>query len=230
MKAPLEVADGVKFDFNKHSHAVLLDKEHARWTTLTINHIKWKYVDTIDHGVNKATILIFGKLPKKIWPDFHKTGLDQAIELFRMEGRDVQFEQTFLTCSHFSKSFYHHVSGEEVCGMQTAILHSQGNLLIRKEVNYIQRYISDNRKSKYGKNTSKNFFWTFFNSFSAAERMETPISSMTKQQVPESIYRYFFYCWMVCVIVTCFIGRHESHHDKNFASIYLPSRWHSYEE
>jgi hypothetical protein len=30
MKAPLEVADGVKFDFNKHSLAVLLDKEHAR--------------------------------------------------------------------------------------------------------------------------------------------------------------------------------------------------------
>ena len=161
MKAPLEVTDGVQFDFKKHFLAVLSDEERARWTTLTIDHIKWKYVNAIDHGVNKSTILIFGKLPKKIWPDFHKTALDQAIELFRMEGRDVQFEQTFLTCSHFSKSFYHHVSGEEVCGMQTAILHSQGNLLIRKEVNYIQRYISDNRKSKYGKNTSKNFFGHF---------------------------------------------------------------------
>ena len=68
-----------------------------------------------------------------IWPDFHKTALDQAVELFHMEGWEVQFEQTFLTCSHFSKAFYH-VSDEEVCGMQTAIMHSQGNLLIRKEV------------------------------------------------------------------------------------------------
>jgi hypothetical protein len=129
-----------------------------------------------------------------------------------MEGREVQFEQTFLTCSHFSKAFYH-VSDEEVCGMQTAILHSQGNLLIRSFI--------------------KNFS-TCFNSFSADERMETPISSMTKQQVPKSIYRYFHSSkdliagWFALLPLVSSVN--TTHHDKNVASIYLPSRWHSYEE
>ncbi len=88
MKAPLKV-DGVKFDFKKHFLDVLSDEERARWKTLTIDHIKWKYVDAIDHGVNKAIVLIFGKRPGQYWPDIHKRALDQAGELFLTEGREV---------------------------------------------------------------------------------------------------------------------------------------------
>jgi hypothetical protein len=51
MKTPLKV-DGVNFDFKKHFLSVLSDDERSRWKALTIDHIKWKYVDAIDHGVS----------------------------------------------------------------------------------------------------------------------------------------------------------------------------------
>jgi hypothetical protein len=72
--------------------------------------------------------------------------------------------------------------------MQTAIMLSQGDLLSGKEVDYIQRYVSDRHEDEINKN---NFMDQFWNSLSKKERMYTPISESTTQQVPESIYRYF---------------------------------------
>jgi hypothetical protein len=49
-KAPLNV-NGKRFDFKKHVLNLLTDTECAEWRRVTINHLKWKYIDAINSGV-----------------------------------------------------------------------------------------------------------------------------------------------------------------------------------
>jgi hypothetical protein len=69
-KAPLSVK-GEKIDFEKHVLNLLTDAERAEWRCVTINHLKWKYIDAIRSRVKKAIVLVFERLPKKYWPDQH---------------------------------------------------------------------------------------------------------------------------------------------------------------
>jgi hypothetical protein len=63
-KSPLYV-NGEKFDFEIHVLNLLTDTECAEWWRLTVNHLKWKYIDAIKSCVQKAIVLVFGRLPKK---------------------------------------------------------------------------------------------------------------------------------------------------------------------
>ena len=69
-KAPLSVK-GEKIDFEKHVLNLLTDSERAEWRCVTINHLKWKYIDAIRSRVKKVIVLVFERLPKKYWPDQH---------------------------------------------------------------------------------------------------------------------------------------------------------------
>ncbi len=53
-KAPLHV-NGKKIDFEKHVLDLLTDAERADWWRLTVNHLKWKYIDAIKNGVKKPS-------------------------------------------------------------------------------------------------------------------------------------------------------------------------------
>ena len=101
-KAPLYV-NGKQFDFEKHVLNLLTDAERAEWWRLTVNHLKWKYIDTIKNGVKKAILLVFGRLPKKYWPDQHQEALQIARDHIRCtKGRVVEFTLEIITCDHFS--------------------------------------------------------------------------------------------------------------------------------
>ncbi len=51
-KAPLYVK-GVKFDFEKHVLNLLTVEEQAEWRRVTVNHLKWKYIDAISNRLKK---------------------------------------------------------------------------------------------------------------------------------------------------------------------------------
>ena len=101
-KAPLSV-NGEKFDFEKHILDLLTDAERAEWWRLTVNHLKWKYIDAIKNGVKKAILFVFGRLPKKYWPDKHKEALQIARDhILRTEKSVVEFMLEIVTCDHLS--------------------------------------------------------------------------------------------------------------------------------
>ena len=135
-KAPLSV-NGKKIDFEKHVLDLLTDAERAEWWRLTVNHLKWKYIDAIKNGVKKAILFVFGRLPKKYWPAKHKEALQIARDHIRCtEGRVVEFTLEIVTCDHFSSLFF----GREdkvIVEMQEALKKSQGGILEGRVVNHL---------------------------------------------------------------------------------------------
>jgi hypothetical protein len=102
IKAPLYI-NGEPFDFEKHFLNLLTEAERAEWWRLTVNHLKWKYIDAINSGVQEAILLAFGRLPKKYWPVQHQEALKMAYNHFLCrEGRVVEFKLEIVTCDHFS--------------------------------------------------------------------------------------------------------------------------------
>jgi hypothetical protein len=127
-KAPLYV-NGEKFDFEKHFLNLLTNAERAEWLRLTVNHLKWKYIDAIKSSVQKAIVLVFGRLPKKYWPDQHQEALRLARKhILRTEERVVEFTLEIITCDHFS-SLYFSRDDEVIDEMQEALKKSQGGIL-----------------------------------------------------------------------------------------------------
>jgi len=45
-------------DFEKHFLNLLTNAEHAEWWHLTVNHLKWKYIDAIKSRVQEAIVLV----------------------------------------------------------------------------------------------------------------------------------------------------------------------------
>ena len=92
-KAPLYVKCK-KNDFEKHVLNLLPDAERAEWWCLTVNHLKWKYIDAIKSSVKKAIVLVFRRLPKKYWLEQHQEA--------HTEEHVVEFTLEIVTCNHFS--------------------------------------------------------------------------------------------------------------------------------
>ena len=72
--------DGENFDFEKHLLNLLTNDECAEWRRFTINYLKWRYIDAIKNGVHRAIVIVFGRLPKKYWPEQHQKALKKAIK------------------------------------------------------------------------------------------------------------------------------------------------------
>ena len=80
-----------KIDFKKHFLNLLTNAECAEWWRLTVNHLKWKYIDAIKSRVQEVIVLVFGRLPKKYWPAQHQEALQMAREhILRTEERVVE--------------------------------------------------------------------------------------------------------------------------------------------
>jgi phosphoribosylformylglycinamidine (FGAM) synthase PurS component len=135
-KAPLYVK-GEKFDFEKHVLNLLTDEERAEWWHLTVNHLKWKYIDAIKNGVKKAILFVFGRLPEKYWPAKHEEALQMAREhILDTEGQVVEFTLEIVTCDHISSLFF----GREdkvIVEMQEAVKKSLGGILEGRTVDHL---------------------------------------------------------------------------------------------
>ena len=135
-KAPLYV-NGEKFDFEKHVLYLLTDEERAEWWCLTVNHLKWKFIDAIKNGVKKAILFVFGRLPKKYWPAKHQEALQMARDHIRCsEGSVVEFTLEIITCDHFSSLCFGR-EDEVIVEMQEAVKKSQGGILKGRTVNHL---------------------------------------------------------------------------------------------
>jgi hypothetical protein len=64
-KAPLYV-NSEKFDFEKNVLNLLTNAERAEWWRLTVNHLKWKYIDAIKNGMKKPLCWYLGGCQKSI--------------------------------------------------------------------------------------------------------------------------------------------------------------------
>ena len=140
-KASLHV-NGKRFDFKKHVLNLLTDAERAEWRRVTINHLKWKYIDAINSGVQEAIVLVFGRLPEKYWPDQPQEALKMASNHIRCtEGRVVEFKLQIVTCYHFSSLCHGGLDDKRITKMQEALQKSQGGILKGRAVNYlVQNY------------------------------------------------------------------------------------------
>ena len=128
---------GVKFDFEKHVLNLLTVEEQAEWRRVTVNHLKWKYIDAISNRLKKSIVLVFGRLPKKYWPDQHREALKMARKhIIDTEGRVVEFTLKIVTCDHFSSLFFGR-EDEVIVEMQEALKKSQGGILERRTVDHL---------------------------------------------------------------------------------------------
>jgi hypothetical protein len=101
-KAPLYV-NGKNFDFEKHVLNLLTNVKRAEWWCLTVNHLKWKYIDAIKSRVQEAILLVFGRLPKTFRPDQHQEALTMARNhILCTKGQVVEVRLKIVTCDHFS--------------------------------------------------------------------------------------------------------------------------------
>jgi hypothetical protein len=131
---------GVKFDFEKHVLNLLTVEEQAEWRRVTVNHLKWKYIDAISNRLKKSIVLVFGRLPKKYWPDQHREALKMARKhILDTEGRVVEFTLKIVTCDHFSSLFFGREDEviEVIVEMQEALKKSQGGILERRTVDHL---------------------------------------------------------------------------------------------
>jgi hypothetical protein len=135
-KSPLYV-HGEKFDFEKHVLDLLTDVERAEWQRVTINHLKWKYIDIIKSREKEAIVLVFGRLPKKYWPAQHQEALQMAREhILRTEERVVEFTLEIATCGHFS-SLCFGGDDEMIVEMQDSLKKSQGGILKGRAIDHL---------------------------------------------------------------------------------------------
>jgi len=104
---------------------------------ITVNHLKWKYIDTIKNGVKKAIVLVFGRLPKKYWPAQHQEALQMACEhiLCTVE-RVVEFTLEIVTCDNFSSLCFGR-DDEIIIEMQEALKKSQGGILKGRAIDHL---------------------------------------------------------------------------------------------
>ncbi len=99
--------------------------------------MKWKYIDAIKNGVKKAIVLVFGRLPKKYWPDQHQEALLLAREhILHTEGHVVEFTLEIVTCDHFSSLCFGR-DDEVIVEMQEALKKSQGGILKGRDVDHL---------------------------------------------------------------------------------------------
>jgi hypothetical protein len=188
-KAPLYV-NGERFDFEKHVLYLLTDEERAQWWRLTVNHLKWKYIDAIKNGVRKAILFVFGRLPKKYWPDKHKEALQIAREyILDTEGRVVEFTLEIVTCDHIS-SLYFGRDDEIIDEMQEALKKSHGGILEGRVVNHLMLKYNRAKIVKREKK-AKNAMLRFFDEWTREKREEIKLSSLSTDEIPKSVYSYF---------------------------------------
>ena len=188
-KAPLYV-NREKFDFEKHVLSLLTDTQRAKWWRLTVNHLKWKYIDAIMNGVKKAIVLVFGRLPKKYWPGQHQEALRLARKhILRTEERVVKFTLEIVTCDHFSSLCFGR-DDEVNDEMQEALKKSQGGILEESVVDHLM--LNYNRgEIALRERKAVDGMLSFSRRWTPEERGEIKLSSLPTDEIPKRVYSYF---------------------------------------
>jgi hypothetical protein len=188
-KAPLYV-NGEKIDFEKHVLNLLTDAERAEWWHLTVIHLKWKYIDAIKNGVKKAILFVFGRLPKKYWPNHHQEALKMAREhILRTEERVVEFTLEIVTCNHFSSLCFGR-DDEVIDEMQEALKKSQGGILEGRVVDHLM--LNYNRgKIAFREGKAVNDMLSFSRRWTPEEREVIKLSSLSTDEIPKNVFSYF---------------------------------------
>jgi len=188
-KATLYV-NGEKFDFEKHVLNLLTDAVRAEWWHLTVNHLKWNYIDAIKNGVKKAILFVFGRLPKKYWPNHHKKALKMAHEhILRTEERVVEFTLKIVTCDHFSSLCFGR-DDEVINEMQEALKKSQGGILEGRVVDHLMLNYNQDEIVLQEKKAADAMV-RFFVEWTREEREGTMLASLLIDQIPKSVFNYY---------------------------------------
>jgi len=188
-KAPLYVM-GVKFDSEKHVLNLLTLEEQAEWRRVTVNHLKWKYINTISSRLKKSIVLVFRRLPKKYWPDQHKEALKMARKhILDTEGRVVEFTLKIVTCDHFSSQLFGR-EDEVIIEMQEALKKSQGGILEGRTIDHlILNYNQD--KIVHRERKVVNAMVRFFGEWTQEEREVTKLASLLTDEIPKRVFSYY---------------------------------------
>ena len=137
-KAPLYI-NGKKIDFKKYFLNLLTNAEHAEWWRLTVDHLKWKYIDAIKSRVQEVIVLVFGRLPKKYWPAQHQEALQMARKhILHTKEHVVEFTLEIVTCNHFSSLCFGR-DDKIIIEMQEALKKSQGGILKGRAVGHLAK-------------------------------------------------------------------------------------------
>ena len=140
--------------------------------------------------MKKAILFIFGRLPKKYWPDKHKEALQIAHEyILDTEGRVVEFTLEIVTCDHIS-SLYFGRDDEIIDEMQEALKKSQGGILEGRTVDHLM--LNYNRaKIIIREKKSVDAMLSFSGRWTREEREDIKLSSLSIDKIPKSVFSYF---------------------------------------
>jgi hypothetical protein len=152
--------------------------------------LKWKYIDAIKNGGKKAILFVFGRLPKKYWPDKHKEALQIARDhILRTEKSVVEFMLEIVTCDHLSSLSFGR-EDEVIVEMQEALKKSQGGILEGRTVDHlILNYNQDEIVHRERK--AVNAMVRLFGEWTREEREVTKLASLLIDEIPKSVYSYY---------------------------------------
>ncbi len=127
--------------------------------------------------MKKNILLVFGRLPKKYWPDQHQEALRLARDhILCTKECVVEFTLKIVTCDHFSSLRF----GKEdkvIVDMQEALKKSQGGILQGRTVDHLK--LNYNREGLFSGR------WT------RKEREDIKLASLSIDQIPKSVFSYF---------------------------------------
>jgi hypothetical protein len=188
-KAPLYV-NGKKIDFKKYFLNLLTNAERAEWWRLTVNHLKWKYIDAIKSRVQEVIVLVFGRLPKMYWPAQHQEALQMAREhILRTEERVVEFTLEIVTCDHFSSLCFGR-DYEIIIEMQEALKKSKGGILKGRAIDHLMLNYNQ-AKIVIRERKAVNAMVRFSRKWAWEEPEVLKLSSLSTDEIPKTVFSYF---------------------------------------
>jgi hypothetical protein len=139
--------------------------------------------------LKKSIVLVFGRLPKKYWPDQHKEALKMARKhILDTEGQVVEFTLKIVTCNHFSLLLFGRE--DKVIVEMQALKRSQGGILEGRTVDHlILNYSQDEIVHRERKVV--NAMVRFFGEWTREEREVTKLASLLTDEIPKRIFSYY---------------------------------------
>ena len=136
--------------------------------------------------MKKAIVLVFGRLPRKYWPDQHQEALQMARDHIRCtEGRVVEFTLETVTCDHFSSLCFGR-DDEVIVEMQDALKKSQGGILEERAVNHlILEYNQDEIVLREKK--AVDAMLSFFGEWTQEKRDDTKLASLSTDEISKTV-------------------------------------------
>jgi hypothetical protein len=178
------LADGENYCHNEHYLKGRLTDDAAReyCRNLRIDVFSRLIIDAINRKLVGARVLIIGVMSHIIFPSIIEEARSMAIDHFKEQGIDVEFDLQFIISPHFC-SVLHGLNQEELAKMDNAVMQSQGNLL--RDVNYFQQRWSHARNANGDK--MKNLI-TYLKTMNVEDKMNTRLDMLARDGSPGHIH------------------------------------------